>query len=209
MTKVNGFIDGFNLYHALSHRDPRGGYPYKAYRWLDYWKLVECFLYPGDSLEAVYYFTAYAQWNKGKKARHSTFTRVLKDRNVTVVLGRFRMVTKTCHGQCRQKYTTFEEKRTDVNIAASIIELAVHGAFEKAILISADSDLIPALQAARRLNNLVKFSVVKPIGLKGEALSNAANYTLHMNVSHLKKCLLPQTVTLKDGSKITAPQGWI
>ncbi|MGH9629467.1 MAG: NYN domain-containing protein [Bryobacteraceae bacterium] len=44
------------------------------------------------------------------------------------------------------------EKMTDVNIAVELLQDAFQGAFDTAILISADSDLIAPIAAVRRLS---------------------------------------------------------
>jgi uncharacterized LabA/DUF88 family protein len=212
MPRTIGFIDGFNLYHALVSENHAGIRPYATFRWLNYWKLTECFLHPGDVLKAVYYFTSYAAWNtplgKQKKEKHIRLVEAQTHLGVQVVFGRFRPVTKQCRASCKQLYKTYEEKRTDVNIAVTIVELAAKREFDKAILISADSDLLPALEAAKRLNSAISFTVVTPIGHPGKALSNAANFCKRMKIKHLRRSLLPPTLILQNGKQITAPTGW-
>ncbi len=213
MVKAIGFIDGFNVYHALVQENERRQRPYAKYRWIDYWRLTEQFLHDDDTLEAVYYFTAYIAWKspsgKRKKARHRKFIAAQRNSGMDVILGRFRPVTRDCKAKCRETYKTYEEKRTDVNIAVKMMELAFKGEYEKAILISADSDLIPAIQAVRRIYPLVRFTVVVPLKRKGRALQNEADYFREMRVSHLKRSLLPETITLSSGKKLEAPPGWL
>ena len=212
MVKVMGFIDGFNLYHALTQEDEKGSRPYAKYRWLDYWKLTECFLGPGDSLEAVHYFTAFVAWDssagKEKRERHQAFVEVQRDRNVKIIEGRFRPVWKQCKAVCKKRFQTYEEKRTDVNIAVTMLKLAVENKFEKAILITGDSDLIPALEAIRVVDASSRIMVVVPVGRTAIALSNQAHFVRRMKESHLKRCVLPQEVTLKNGVIIQCPEKW-
>ena len=51
------------------------------------------------------------------------------------------------------RFTTYEEKETDVNIALKIFEDWIYDNYDKAIIVSWDSDIIPAI---RRINELVK-----------------------------------------------------
>lgn len=212
MAKTLGFIDGFNLYHAIIQKDPQGNRPYEKYKWLDYWKLVECFLGANDSLVGVYYFTAYVSWptpkGRQKKKRHQLLVSVLKDRGIRVVLGRFRPVWKRCRGTCKELYQTYEEKRTDVNIALAMLELANQGAYEKAVLISADSDLVPVLEAVRRVDPSIHIRVVAPVNRTAQALFQKADSKRRMRPSHLKKCLLPPAVTLSNGVVVQCPPQW-
>ncbi len=212
MTKVIGFIDGFNLYHAIMQTDKNGNQPYAKYRWLDYRKLIEGFLEESDVLEDVYYFSAHVSWDspagKEKRERHQTFITAQKDRGVKVILGRFRPVWKTCMAACKKPYQTYEEKRTDVNIAVTMLKLAFLDQYQKAILISGDSDMIPALEAVKEVRPLTKIMTVIPIERKGTALSNASHLVRHMKESHLKKCLLPYEIALKNGVIVNCPLNW-
>ena len=54
-----------------------------------------------------------------------------------------------CH-LCNKHYLTHKEKRTDVNIALKLFCDAIDDLYDKALIISADSDLIPAIQAVNK-----------------------------------------------------------
>jgi uncharacterized LabA/DUF88 family protein len=49
-------------------------------------------------------------------------------------------------------FTTFEEKETDVNLALKIFEDAFFDNYDRAIIISGDSDIIPVIATIRRLS---------------------------------------------------------
>jgi len=182
---------------------------YKKYRWLNMWKLVECYIYPEESLDKVYYFTASPPWSSSKKRKHRDLVKAQKKYGVHVIHGRFRPVTRKCLGSCQEEYKTYEEKRTDVNIAVKLVELTATHPFDKAILISADSDLTPAVEAAKHLNPQLKITVVTPIKLRGKALHNVADYKRNMKPSDLKRSVLPRVITLEKDQTITCPDGWL
>jgi uncharacterized LabA/DUF88 family protein len=69
---------------------------------------------------------------------------------VTLVDGRFQEKHRQCRG-CGATWTVYEEKETDVNIAATLIADAVQDRYDTALLVSADSDLCPAIRAPKRL----------------------------------------------------------
>ncbi len=54
--------------------------------------------------------------------------------------------------QCGNVWISYEEKETDVNIAVSLVADAAATASDIAMIISADSDLCPAIRTARSLN---------------------------------------------------------
>lgn len=207
-SRVACFIDGFNVYHALMEPDATGSAPYARYRWIDYRKLAERYVSPGEELIAVYYFTAYATWDEAKASRHRTLVSVQKDRGVHVVLGRYRPVTEQCRAFCRQKYQTYREKRTDVNIAIHLLDMAYKHAYDKAILVSGDSDLVPVVKHARLVHPDGKIVVVAPVGRSAQALWNAADYRRDMKRADLNASLLPERVLLTNGSTVDRPREW-
>ncbi len=212
------FIDGFNLYHAIDATDANGNKPYNKFKWLNYRKLAEQFCGNKNKLIKIYYFTAIVPKNFSKDAErkrkyHENFIKIQESLGIEVVKGYFRPVKKKCSA-CHQVYDTFEEKRTDVNIASAIIEHAVLGNYENAIIISADSDLIPALETAKKLarhdNRKLYFRVVIPIGRTGEALSHsdATDACWQMKKKHIAKCRLEETFILPNNKEIACPTKW-
>ena len=132
------FIDGFNVYHTIvSER-------LSNYKWLNYWALSEKFLRGRDRLVDVIYFTAYSPWNESKRMRHKLLISANVDCGVRVILGQVRKTTKKCQ-ICNEQYQTYEEKRTDVNIAVHLFADAQKNNYDKAVIVSGDSDLIPAM----------------------------------------------------------------
>jgi uncharacterized LabA/DUF88 family protein len=69
---------------------------------------------------------------------------------VTIVDGRFQGKQRQCW-QCGSEWLVHEERETDVNIAVALVEDTVLDRYDTALLISADSDLRPAIGAIRRL----------------------------------------------------------
>ncbi len=51
---------------------------------------------------------------------------------------------------CNCKYETHEEKETDVNIGAHLMADALNGRFDRALVVSADTDLNEAVKLTRR-----------------------------------------------------------
>ncbi len=203
MNRIIVFIDGFNLYHALDNNPD-----YRKYKWLDFSKLARCFVKKSDSIERIIYFTAFADWSQTKMNRHKVFVRALRSIGVQVVLGKFRLVTRRC-SICGRYYQTYEEKRTDVNIAVHLLKLAIDDEYDTAMIISGDSDLIPAIQEVKKRFPQKFFVNVTPIGRKAEAMQDACDSHMKMKEMHLKSSLFPNTIPLPDGSSITKPVSWI
>jgi hypothetical protein len=118
-------------------------------------------------------------------------------------------VTRRCGAQCRAQYRTHEEKRTDVKIALFIHKLAYEDAYDTGIVISGDSDLVPAIEMASAVNAKVSFVNVVPIGRSSAELSRLSNVDQkHMCIQDLVACRLPNTFSLRRGGRIDCPQEW-
>ena len=116
--KTIGFVDGFNLYHAISDlsRD--------HLKWLDLRALLEHFApTPQYQLIRVLYFSAHATWRKGAWARHRQYVSALEASGVEVVLAKFKKKHRACR-TCGSSWVTHEEKETDVSIGAHLVDLA-------------------------------------------------------------------------------------
>src|SRR5262249_23170784 len=133
MAKICFFIDGFNLYHALDYFGPGPDhYRYRKYKWLNLHKLASLFVGRLDTLQEVLLFTAFATWDPGKVSRHKLLIRANEGAGVSVVYGEFKRKDKRC-SLCNKRYSSFEEKQTDVNIALHLLQYAIFGKYDRAV----------------------------------------------------------------------------
>jgi hypothetical protein len=140
MTPVSIYVDGFNLYHALLRfRDEK-------VKWLDLRALSQRVIRPKtEHIAAINYFSAYADWLPGPKTRHEEYVKALTALGVNCVLGHFKRKDRRCH-KCGAKWVAHEEKETDVSIGIAMLNDAYKGIYEKAYLVTRDSDLLPAIK---------------------------------------------------------------
>lgn len=208
MARVSFFIDGFNLYHALDYC-PVGPdhYKYRKFKWLNLKRLVGLFVGTMDTLGDVLYFSAIATWDQQKAARHRLFIRAQENEGVTIVYGEFKRKEKRCPA-CKTRYTTFEEKQTDVNIALQLFHLAIRDGYDRAVIISGDTDLIPAIKAVRATFPSKQIGVIVPIGRSSEDLKKHSDFRFKMRERHLASSRFPDTITLADGSTLECPATW-
>ena len=214
LSRVVAFIDGFNLYHALDQRvkyrapgseKTQIHQPYHQYKWLDLKKLSQCFLKTDEILADVYYFTAHADWNPEKVRRHQLYIKALENIGVKPVYGVFRKKEVYCTN-CKTKFIKHEEKRTDVNIAIHLLGLAEQNMYDRALLVTGDSDLIPAVQWVRKQYSEKKVSVIVPIGRKvTKHLQAVANDHSKIKESHLRASQFERIIELNDGGSISSP----
>lgn len=126
---------------------------------------------------------------------------------IKVVYGQFRGVDKFCT-KCKQKYSTYEEKRTDVNIAIKLFEEARNDNFDTAVIISGDSDLIPSIQTTKSLFPNKEFGVIIPFNRSADELKNVAHFHMKMKPEHLEHSVFEENVLLNDGTILICPPNW-
>jgi uncharacterized LabA/DUF88 family protein len=196
------FIDGFNLFHAIDCN-----WNYHKYKWLDLQKLSRAFLPSADQLIDIYYFTAYATWDQDKVRRHQLYVQALESTGVKVVLGAFRRKTTRCF-LCHKEFWSYVEKETDVNIAIKLFQLSIKGAYEKAYVISGDSDLIPAIEAVKETFPNKQIGVIIPIGRRAELLKQVTHFHMKMKEQHLASCQFPDKIELSSKTTLVRPPAW-
>jgi uncharacterized LabA/DUF88 family protein len=189
------YIDGFNLYHAIDDL----GEPHL--KWVDLWALSEKLLRGDQLLVGVKYFTAYATWRAASYRRHQRYIAALEARGVSPIIGRFKAKMVRCHARCRQTYVTHEEKETDVNIGVHLMADALKDRFDRALVISADTDLNSAVALTRSEVVGKRIDLVAPPGRKGR--NSAALF--EVTKGKVRQSLLPAQVQRTDGRTINRP----
>jgi uncharacterized LabA/DUF88 family protein len=206
MSRIVFLIDGFNLYHALDDKGP--SHPsYNRYKWISLTKLVSCYVTKKDTIEGIYYFTTLASWSAAKVARHQAFIRVQEIEGVRVVYGEFKRKKIHCR-LCNGDFWTHEEKQTDVNIALKLFQLAATDAFDKAIIISGDTDLLPSVRAVKATYPAKQIGVVIPIARVSEDFKKSVDFHYKMKEKHLQSSRMNDIITLPDGSTLSCPPNW-
>jgi uncharacterized LabA/DUF88 family protein len=209
MAKVICFIDGFNLYHALDYFDSGPDHhKFRKYKWLNLKKLASMFVFGKDTLEEILYFTTIATWDAGKTARHKLYIRALESEGIQTIYGEFKRKKKHCQ-LCKGDFWSVEEKQTDVNIALFLLVRAIQERYEKAIIISGDTDLLPAVKIVRNVFLGKQIGLVIPIGRASEDFKKQVDFHYKMREHHLAKSLFPDPLVLPDGTSLAKPATWV
>lgn len=138
--------------------------------------------------------------------RHKIYIRALRWARVDTIQGRFQEKQIMCH-KCNQLFKTHEEKRTDVNIALKILCDAVDDIYDKAVIVSADSDLIPAIHAVRKYAPDKRIGVMFPIGRTNNDLTKEADFRIKMSQRILQNCQFPKQIKVGN-TIIKRPDSW-
>ena len=196
MDKVACFIDGYNLYHALR---------VNHHKWLDWSALAKRLIAEkSECISEIHYFSAYAEWLPDAYRRHREYVKALEATGVNVILGHFKAKEEYCK-ICGGRWKAHEEKETDVNIALHMLNDAYKKCYDKALLVSRDSDLAPVLRMIRSEFPDLKIEVVAPPYLgHSNDLIKLATSKKKIRPQQIEDCLLPQRVVNSQSGRIAA-----
>ncbi len=202
------YVDAFNLYYGALKGTP--------YKWLDLQALCRIMIARNEVI-GIKYFTARVQprpGDPGQPNRQSIYLRALFTLpNTQVIYGHylshvvwmplaypvegikpFAQVIKT------------EEKGSDVNLASHLLVDATDNAFECAVIISGDSDLVAPIRFV--LNRFHKtVGVINPQKKPCKILQTTARFYKHIREAALQASQFPPVLTDKAGS-FHKPPSW-
>jgi hypothetical protein len=194
--RVIVYVDGFNLYHAIDDLKE------DSLKWLCLRRLSESIIGGNESLASVKYFSAYATWHHDAHMRHRAYVQALQAEGVKFIEGQFKKKHVRCR-VCKAQFETHEEKETDVNIAIHLIRDTVEDSFDRAILITADSDLCTAVRMAQQLRGSKSIDVVAPPGRMSRARSLSPLFQL--SKGKIRSARLSDSYQIGGGVSVVVP----
>lgn len=204
MKKVAAFVDGFNVYYSMQKSQANVLHKYK---WLNLRKLLNKYIFPlTEELGAIYYFSALTNDND-KRGRHLAYINALRSEKISVIMGYLRYDPIECPS-CKGTFMRPIEKQTDANIISQVMKMAILDEFDLALIVSADSDLVPMIKAIRQIKPSKEFRVVIPINQKAKELTQVCGDRRKVQDVHLADAQFPESVTLTDGTTVTRPVTW-
>ena len=205
MSRVTVYVDGFNLYFGLRSKS------WRKYYWLDLVALATSLLKPGQTLQAVHYFTSRIRANGRNVVDMQRQTAYLEALSTLPILkthfGHYLEKPRQCRS-CGAKWMDYEEKMTDVNIAVQLLADAFDDRFDTALLISGDSDLTTPVRKLRDQFPQKRLIVVFPPDRQSFDLRNAAHATFTVGEAKLRQAQLPAQVQRADGFILQRPAHW-
>jgi uncharacterized LabA/DUF88 family protein len=197
LKRVQCYIDGFNLYHAVADIG------LNHLKWLNLRALSEAFIQPSkEVLHEVFYFTAYAKWLPHAMVRHRAYVKALEAYNVTPIFGHFKEKNMSCK-RCGATWISREEKGTDTNFVIQLVQEAHQNRFDKAIIMTADSDMVPAIQMVLDTFPRKEILVCTPPGRYNIAREiRSVVETRKIKQLHLQNNLLPQKIFCPTGAVV-------
>jgi len=101
-----------------------------------------------------------------------------------------------------------EEKESDVSFGVQMVEDAALGIYQQALIVSGDSDMMPAIRAVRRIAPTTRVVALFPPRRSSFDLKTSADATLHIWDKIPERHQLPDPVIAADGSLLRRPSHW-
>ena len=222
------YVDGFNLYHGIKaiQKQPIKGSPAppnKAHlKWFSVRDFAEFVTNPlGEAIVVIRYFSALATHMPQGVGRHQTYLRALKSTGVEYQLGSFKAKPKRMsfsnidqkgepYATAKFNWISYEEKETDVNIAIQMVQDAMDDVADVFYVISADTDLAPAVKLIQaRYPHIEYIPVLPPNRAKNNELkrlcSRPGNH-IEMSENNVERCRLPERIVDAAGVFTCPPE---
>lgn len=197
------YVDGFNLYFGAVKNTP--------YRWLNIAAMCQTLL-PDDDIRQIKYFTALVDPRPGdpdKRLRQETFLRALSTLPMLSIYYGFFLtheVTMPQVGGGFARVIKTEEKGSDVNLATHLLVDGFDNAYDLAVIVSNDSDLLlPIRVVSEQLGKQV--GLLNPQKHVSVALAPHVRFVKHIRAGVLAKCQFPPRLIDAHGS-FSKPTGW-
>jgi uncharacterized LabA/DUF88 family protein len=200
------YVDGINLYYGALQGTP--------YKWLDLRRLSRLLL-PGDRIHRIRYFTARVQTprDQTRAQRQQTYIRALETLprlSVHYASARSDRLRLPVAGRPDElvSVTRTSAKGADVHLAALLVADGFRGDYEVAVVVSNDSDLVPALRIVRTQLRL-PVGLLLPLPEKRYAVELIRAVTFHKPIREgvLAASQFPPQLTDANGT-ITKPTAW-
>lgn len=202
------YVDGLNLYYGALKGTP--------YKWLDLGRLCK-FLLPRDEIARINYYTAMVVAHPDDRdapTRQGFYLRALRTiPNLSIYYGHFLtqarylpLASPLPGGPTKVRVLKDEEKGSDVNLATHLVRDGFRGAFEVAVVISNDSDLLEPIRVVRYELGL-PIGILNPHKKPSRALSPHVTFFKQIRPGHLKRSQFPSILTDNVGT-FTKPRSW-
>lgn len=206
------YIDGYNLYYGMAK-------PLNC-KWVNLEKAFVDLLSKHMDVVKINFFTSWSI-DQGSKRRQVMYVSALRSLPLlTVHLGRHQMKTHDCLAPAcphNYSYQKPQEKKTDVKIAVEMVADAFEHNCEVQVLVSGDTDLVPAVEMVRTIPNAPRVwhfapslgdDVDKERGKNIKELRDACHLSRNLPASALLMSQLRCPHVGADGVSYDMPREW-
>lgn len=202
------YVDGFNLYYGLAK-------PLDC-KWVDVLDAVRR-QFPRADVRRMLFFEALV--DGPSRANQLAYLAALDSLpEVQLILGRMKRKSRRCHVQTCQHpgdrtWPDYEEKHTDVSIAIAMVDDAHRGQCDRMVLVTADTDLLPAARMAKTIRPSLHVTLCVPAldrsRIRGsEELAKACDRATLLDAEALVRAQMPPSFTDGSGQTHGIPKAW-
>lgn len=202
------YIDGLNLYYGLAK-------PLDC-KWVDIQTYFEKF-FSSEDVQRIYFCEALV--SGPNRANQLEYFRALSTLpKVEILQGKMKKKERTCYvrgcsGYGVSRFDDNEEKHTDVAIAITMVRDALEGTYEKQVLVSADTDLLPAVKMVRQRRPGIRVHLFIPsLDMKrilgAESVGREVFRSHRPNAELFVNCQFPSRLSDDSGVFINRPATW-
>jgi len=202
--RTSVYIDGFNLYYRALKNTP--------YRWLDVARMCQLIL-PRYEIDRILYFTARITplpRDPDQPVRQQVYLRALSTSpNLTIVYGHFLSHTvrmPLADGSGFADVIRAEEKGSDVALATLLVHDAHRDAYDTAVVVSNDTDLVTPIRVAREEVGK-RVGVICPHRFPSKGLLDVADFVRPIRPGVLRASQFPGTLCDASGD-FQKPASW-
>lgn len=214
MNRTTFLIDGFNLYHSVKTASRDLGLNGSGTRWLNLRLMCGSFLHligNNAQISKIYYFSALAKHLESRKPdvtiRHKTYIQCLENSDIKVELHRFKKCPTVCK-KCSQIFSRQEEKETDVAIATRLFEVLYLDKCETVVLITGDTDIVPAVKTAQRIFPTKEIVFLMPYKRHNNELAKLVSRHFDISSQSYTKHQFPDPFVTKKKKLLHKPSSW-
>lgn len=209
MRKTRFYIDGYNIYHGIKETGD------KTLLWLNLFALAYWLMKPDEILDKIVYFTSLPTKNNDSYRRHINYLRLITNLNtdnlLDIVYGRQDISEKACRrDQCQGRNARFiEEKELDVAIASHIVRDTLKNQVDSLYLISADSDMNPAIRMIENENVDIRITICAPPLRPNKIVNLPGIDYVQLSEKDIAHCRAPVTIVFNHRKTIVMPETWV
>ncbi len=208
MNRVIFLVDSFNLYHSIQE-----AYHFEKLRlkWLNIRSLCISYLpliNKDATLANIYYFSAFAYHLNDLNIieRHKNYVKCLESTGVIPEMGRFKPKDIKC--PLGGKFRKHQEKETDIAIAVKLFEIVFKNECDTAVLMTGDTDLVPAIKTFKKLFPSKTILFAFPYRRWNSDLESLAPKSFKIHARSYGDHQFPDPFTFSDGTIIPKPSSW-
>lgn len=204
MQRVIVYVDGFNFYYGLKAKG------WKKFYWLDIVGFFERILGGGKEVIEVHYFSARPQNDLTAYDNQDVLFSANKlNPKFKLTLGKYLKKQFRC-SNCGKTVNSYEEKETDVRIATQIINDVYEKRCDMSVVVSADSDMVPAVELVRSINPKHHVCVCFPPERYSGDLFSLADTVVYLvqYKAGFNQSMLPEDIQHPNGIILRRPVNW-